>query len=60
MRPFPGASLLGALAVLLVADSPGQAAWNNVFQVSCFRSRRSTSAYLAPCCPQPVWPRIQP
>ncbi len=55
MRPFSLTACFGALAVLLAADTPGQAAWNNVFQVSCFRNRRATSQYLAtPCCPAPV------
>jgi hypothetical protein len=60
--------LLGALAIVLATDSPGQAAWNNVFQVSCFHHRRTTAAYLAPsCCQQtavvaaaPVDPCPQP
>jgi hypothetical protein len=52
MRPFPLAGCLGVLAVLLAADSPGQAAWNNVFQVSCFHHRRTTTSGY--CCPAPV------
>jgi hypothetical protein len=55
MRPFPFSASLCALAVLLAADAPSQAAWNNVFQVSCFHKHRTEARYLAPaCCPQPV------
>jgi hypothetical protein len=55
MRPFRGTVVLGALVTLLLAEGTSQAAWNNVFQVSCFRRRRVTVAqYAAPCCPTPV------
>ncbi len=54
MRPFRGAASLLALAVLVAADGPAQAAWNNVFQVSCFHRRRVAVANYAPCCPTPV------
>ena len=54
MRPFPVSAGLCALAVLLAADTAGQAAWNNVFQVSCFRSRRTEARYQASCCPAPA------
>ena len=55
MRPFRGAASLCALAVLVAADTTAQAAWNNVFQVSCFRRRccRAPVATAA-CCPAPV------
>lgn len=54
MKPFSGAVLLGGLAVLLVAESSADAAWNNVFQVSCFRQRRTAAASPACCAPTPV------
>jgi hypothetical protein len=48
MKPFRLLVGVWALAVLMVADNPAPAAWNNVFQVTCFRCRRpSTSAYVA-------------
>src|SRR5439155_26244 len=53
MRPFRGAALV-ALAVLAAAEVPARAAWNNVFQVSCFHRRRVATANFAPCCPTPV------
>src|SRR5262245_12439573 len=60
MRCFRGAVLLGALAVLATADT-SRAAWDNVFQLSCFRCPPRTSNYVAaspfvaaaPACPQP-------
>jgi hypothetical protein len=57
MRPFPLAGCLGALAILLAAESTSQAAWNNVFQVSCFHHKRTTSGY---CCPAPVVAQASP
>src|SRR4051794_34410033 len=54
MRPFRGAAPLCALAVLAAADTTARAAWNNVFQVSCFHKRRVAVAQFAPCCPAPV------
>lgn len=55
MRRFPVIASFCAVATMFVADT-AQAAWNNVFQVNCFRKRRTTAAYLAPaaCCPQTV------
>ncbi|MBI1917300.1 MAG: carboxypeptidase regulatory-like domain-containing protein [Planctomycetes bacterium] len=53
MRPFRGAALV-ALAVLAAAEVPARAAWNNVFQVSCFHRRRVATANFTPCCPTPV------
>lgn len=55
MRPFRGAVSLCALAVLVAADTTVQAAWNNVFQVSCFHRRRCCAPPVAAaCCPAPV------
>ena len=57
MRPFRGAASLCALAILLAADTAAQGAWNNVFQVSCFRHRRRccpAPVTTAACCPAPV------
>ena len=55
MRPFRGAASLCALAVLVAADTTAQAAWNNVFQVSCFHRRRCCPPPVtAACCPAPV------
>lgn len=59
-----------ALVVLLCGADPAAAAWNNVFQVTCFRPferlRAATSAFFAPrvvvaqsapaCCPTPCDP----
>src|SRR5437763_13431261 len=53
MRPLSGAAFV-ALAVLAAAEVPARAAWNNVFQVSCFHRRRVASANYSPCCPTPV------
>jgi hypothetical protein len=47
-------AVLPALAALAAVDTPAQAAWNNVFQVSCFHHRRRAVAAYAPCCPAPA------
>lgn len=63
MRPSPWS--LAALGLVVAFAEPAQAAWNNVFQPTCFfRNRRTTSNYYAPaptvaysvpaCCPAPV------
>jgi hypothetical protein len=52
MRPFPGAVLACALAVLAVVPCAARAAWNNVFQVCCNCSSHYAPAVDA-CCPQP-------
>lgn len=45
-------AVLGLIALAAV-DVPAEAAWNNVFQPTCFGRRRTTSAYC-PTCPQVV------
>jgi hypothetical protein len=68
MKPFPITAGLCALGLLVTSAGPLQAAWNNVFQITCHRRGcRSSVAYVqapvvaaaapAPCCnpcPQPV------
>jgi hypothetical protein len=68
MKPFPITAALCALGLLVSSAGPVQAAWNNVFQITCHRRDcRSSAAFVqvpvvaaaapAPCCnpcPQPV------
>lgn len=60
MKPIRGKLILGAFVVLITSGDSLHAAWNNVFQVSCFRNRVSVSNFndcCDPCpqpCPQPV------
>src|SRR5262249_34417759 len=58
MRPCRVAVWGCALVLAGVTASPAQAAWCNVFQVTCFRCKShqpAVSAYApAACCPQPV------
>src|SRR5262245_49779179 len=58
MRPIRGAASLLALACLLAADGPARAAWDNVFQVSCFFRHRRAVANLAPACCPPAAPAV--
>lgn len=58
MRAFRGGFFLGTL-LLLTSLSSTQAAWNNVFQVTCFRSQSSVRAY-SPGCPDPCPPACPP
>jgi hypothetical protein len=67
MKPFRLMIGVGALGMLAAAAGPAHGAWNNVFQVTCFRCNRpATSAYVSvpaysvpvtaaadPCCPPP-------
>ncbi len=65
MKPCRGALWVCALVLLAAEASPARAAWCNVFQVTCFRCRKQTTAayYYAPaptvaysapsCCPPP-------
>src|SRR5947209_15120153 len=63
MKPCRG--LLGALALVVLAAEPADAAWNNVFQVTCHRRPTTARFFAAPVvagsapaccdpCPQPV------
>jgi hypothetical protein len=69
MKPYPFGMSLCALGLLAASSGPAEAAWNNVFQVTCHhRSCRTQSAFVQPpvvaqaapadpCCnpcPQPV------
>ena len=49
MTPFRRMAF-GAAALLMLASAPAEAAWNNVFQVTCFRCRQRENAsyYVAP------------
>ncbi len=42
-----------AMSVALFANSPANAAWDNVFQVCCNDCNRPRASYYAPPCPQP-------
>ena len=58
MTPLRGIRTGGALALLLLVPQLAPAAWDNVFQVTCFGCRRQpqTSAFVAapcPTCPAP-------
>ena len=65
MKSFPQTAGVCALGLVLMSAGSLEAAWNNVFQVTCHRRGcRSTAAYVAApvvaaaspaaCCPQPV------
>ncbi|HZT83611.1 MAG TPA: hypothetical protein VFA26_25500 [Gemmataceae bacterium] len=62
MRPFRGVAWPCAIVLLAAGALPGQAAWNNVFQVCCHScGTPSVSAYGGCCdpCPQPCCPPQQ-
>ena len=48
MKPYRSLLGLGALALLVVAVEPADAAWNNVFQVTCHRRPRTANYVAAP------------
>src|SRR5262245_65190163 len=65
MKPFRFTTALAALGVLVTSAGPIEAAWNNVFQVTCCHRRNRvssgfiaapaysvpiTSGYSDPCC----------
>ena len=57
MTPVRGIRAGGALALMLLVPQLAPAAWDNVFQVTCFGCKRpQTAAYAPPCaapCPAP-------
>ena len=56
MTPVRGIRAGGALALLLLVPQLAPAAWDNVFQVTCFGCKKhATAAYAPPCstCPAP-------
>ena len=51
MKPLRGVLWLGALGYLMLHAAAVEAAWDNVFQVTCHPFRRSSvSNYADPCC----------
>ncbi len=58
MKPWRGVTWGCALALWGAGALPAQAAWNNVFQVSCYPHGQQSASYYTPdpCnpCPQPV------